>query len=40
MAISDIKDNEPLEQVRQRLKEDRTVSPSLRAAIDVLMLLV
>lgn len=40
MTISDINVDEALEQVRQQLKEDRTVSPSLRAAIDVLMLLV
>ncbi|WP_423836714.1 DUF6444 domain-containing protein [Stutzerimonas stutzeri] len=32
--------DEALERVRQQLKEDRTVSASLRAAIDVLMLLV
>lgn len=40
MTISDINVDEALERVRQQLKEDRTVSPSLRAAIDVLMLLV
>ncbi|NGO89918.1 IS66 family transposase, partial [Halomonas sp. 141] len=40
MTISDINVDEALERVRQQLKEDQTVSPSLRAAIDVLMLLV
>ena len=40
MTISDINVDEALERVRQQLKEDHTVSPSLRAAIDVLMLLV
>lgn len=40
MTISDINVEEALERVRQQLKEDHTVSPSLRAAIDVLMLLV
>lgn len=36
-----VSSKEALERVRQQLKkEDRTVSPSLRAAIDVLMLLV
>lgn len=40
MSISDINVDEALERVRQQLKEDRTVSPSLRAAIDALMLLV
>ena len=38
--ISDINVDEALERVRQQLKEDQTVPPSLRAAIDVLMLLV
>jgi len=40
MTISDINVDEALERVRQQLKEDDTVSPSLCAAIDVLMLLV
>jgi transposase len=40
MTISDINVDEALERVRQQLKDDQTVSPSLRAAIDVLMLLV
>ncbi len=40
MTLNDINVDEALERVRQQLKADRTVSPSLRAAIDVLMLLV
>ena len=40
MTISDINVDDALERVRQQLKDDQTVSPSLRAAIDVLMLLV
>ncbi|PWV67803.1 hypothetical protein DER72_1151, partial [Halomonas sp. A11-A] len=32
MTISDINVDEALERVRQQLKEDQTVSPSLRAA--------
>ncbi|MCL7931741.1 DUF6444 domain-containing protein [Halomonas llamarensis] len=40
MTISDINVDEALVRVRQQLKEDHTVSPSLRSAIDVLMLLV
>ncbi|WP_372614769.1 IS66 family transposase [Halomonas sp.] len=40
MTISDINVEDALARVRQQLKEDTSVSPSLRAAIDVLMLLV
>ncbi|WP_373190360.1 DUF6444 domain-containing protein, partial [Halomonas sp.] len=40
MTLSDINVEKALARVRQQLKEDRTVSPSLRAAIDVLMFLV
>jgi len=40
MTLSNINVDEALERVRQQLKEDRTVSPSLRTAIDVLMVLV
>jgi hypothetical protein len=40
MTICDIKVDVALRQVRQQLKEDRTVSRTLRAAIDMLMLMV
>ncbi len=40
MTISEINVDDALERVRQQLKDDQTVSPSLRAAINVLMLLV
>jgi|TARA_B100000965_G_scaffold377090_1_gene370858 hypothetical protein len=40
MTLNDINVEEALERVRQHLKKDRMVSPSLRAAINVLMLRV
>lgn len=40
MKISDIDVDATLENVRQQLKEDTTVSPSLRSAINLLLLLI
>ena len=39
MTFDNINVDEALERVRQQLKEDRSVSPSLRASIDALMTL-
>lgn len=40
MKISDIDVDATLDHVRQQLKQDTSVSPSLRSAIELLMLLI